>query len=71
MPRCKICLDHLNNNASKRTDEVYLRTINGRDEFVCGFHKEDQRADREQNSKGVVQGHILRTGELDSTTLPN
>lgn len=54
MPRCKICLDHLNNNASKKSDEVYLRTINGRDEFVCGFHKEDKRGDGEQNSGGNV-----------------
>lgn len=55
MPRCKICLDHLSNNASKKTDEVYLRTINGRDEFVCGFHKEEKRGDREQNSGGNVR----------------
>lgn len=54
MPRCKLCLDRLNNNASKKTDEVYLRTINGRDEFVCAFHKEDKRGNREQNSGGDV-----------------
>lgn len=55
MPRCKICLDHLSNSASKKTDEVYLRTINGRDEFVCGFHKEEKRGDDKQNSGGNVR----------------
>ena len=39
--RCNICVDKLHDNASKRTDVLWLRTIRNVDYLVCKFHRRD------------------------------
>lgn len=69
--RCNICVDKLHDNASKRTDVLWLRTIRGVDYLVCKFHRRDNHGEREQNSGPVVQDNVLRTSEPNESALSN
>lgn len=69
--RCNICVDQLHDNASKKTDVLWLRTIRGIDYLVCKFHRRNDHEQREQNSSPVVQDNVQRVGELDESTLSN
>lgn len=69
--RCNICVDKLHDNASKKTDVLWLRTIRGVDYLVCKFHRRDSHEQREQDSRPVVQGNVSRVGELDESALSN
>lgn len=37
--RCNLCLKYLCNGASKKTEELWLREIRGRDYLVCEYHR--------------------------------
>lgn len=53
--RCNICVDKLHDNASKKTDILWLRTIRGVDYLVCKFHRRDNHERRvEPNSERPV-----------------
>lgn len=69
--RCNICVDQLHDNASKRTDVLWLRMIRGRDYLVCKFHRRDNHEQREQAGARVVSDNVPRPGELDESALPN
>lgn len=59
--RCNMCVDRLHDNASNRTDLLYMREINGVDYLVCKFHLEDGYEQRQQIGKGLVSRDIQGT----------
>lgn len=69
--RCNICVDKLHDNASKKTDVLWLRTIRGVDYLVCKFHRRNSHEQREQTSERLVPGNVSRVSEPDEPTLPN
>lgn len=69
--RCNICVDKLHDNASKKTDVLWLRTIQGVDFLVCKFHRRNDHEQREQDGERVVRNYVPRPSELDESTLPN
>lgn len=54
MLRCNICLKRSHNNASVRTDILWLKTIDGRDYLVCKFHRGADNDERERNTETNV-----------------
>lgn len=68
--RCNICLETLNNNATKKTDVLWLRTIRGVDYLVCKFHRRNYGRPK-QTSEGLVPDNLSRVSELDESTLSN
>lgn len=69
--RCNICVDKLHDNASKRTDVLWLRTIRGVDYLVCKFHRRNDHEQRKQVSERVVSNNIPRVSEPDESALSN
>lgn len=51
--RCNKCVGELHDNASKKTDVLWLRTIKGRDFLVCKFHR-GNRENRIKNGERIV-----------------
>lgn len=37
--RCYLCVKLEHNNAAHKTDDLYLRNIDGQDQLVCEFHR--------------------------------
>jgi hypothetical protein len=52
---CNLCVKELRDEASKKTDVLWLRTIRGVDYLVCKFHRRDYYERRESESSRVVQ----------------
>lgn len=52
--RCNLCVKELHDNASKKTDILWLRKIRGIDYLVCKFHRRNNYEQREQNGKRTV-----------------
>jgi hypothetical protein len=53
--RCNLCLEFLCDAASRHTDELYLKNINGRDYLVCEYHL-NGGTNEKSNSRDVVTG---------------
>lgn len=54
--RCNLCVLRQHNNASKKIDSLWLRTIRGRDYLVCQIHRghhESNNQIRERYISGV------------------
>jgi len=68
--RCNLCLEELRDNATKKTDVLWLRTIRGVDFLVCKFHRRDY-VYRKQVSEGVVSNRVPRPSEPNESALPN
>lgn len=51
--RCELCVLTQHNNASKLTDDLTLRTINGRDYLVCEIHR-GNHGKPEENSERII-----------------
>lgn len=64
--RCNLCMASLHNNASKKTDVLWLRTINGRDFLVCQFHRENYGND---NSETIISPLSPTLPRLDEPLL--
>ena len=69
--RCNICVDQLHDNASKKTDVLWLRTIRGIDYLVCKFHRGDYHERREQVSEGLVPSDVQGTSQPNEPALSN
>lgn len=67
--RCNLCMASLHNNASKKTDVLWLRTINGRDFLVCQFHREKYGND--ENIEGTVSPLSPSVSRLSEHLLPS
>lgn len=52
---CNLCVKELRDEASKKTDLLWLRTIRGVDYLVCKFHRRDYHERRESEGGRVVQ----------------
>lgn len=52
--RCNLCIQELRDEASKKTDVLWLRTIKGVDFLVCKFHRRDYYREQKPNSQRVV-----------------
>lgn len=53
--RCNLCIDEQRDDATKKTDVLWLRTIRGIDWLVCKFHRREANYERrESNQQRVV-----------------
>lgn len=50
--RCNLCVEQLRDEASKKTEILWLRTIRGIDFLVCKFHRRDRYERNESNRQG-------------------
>ena len=46
--RCNLCVEQKRDEATRKTDVLWLRTIKGHDKLVCRFHR---RTYEQSNSK--------------------
>lgn len=51
---CNLCIIEQRDEAGKKTDNLWLRTIRGIDYLVCKFHRRDRYERREINSERVI-----------------
>lgn len=51
--RCFVCVSSLHDNASKKTDELYTRNIDGVDQLVCEFHRGNHEK-RTENGEAII-----------------
>lgn len=52
--RCNLCLEELRDDASKKTDILWLITVRGIDYLVCKFHRRDRHERNEFNRQEFV-----------------
>lgn len=53
---CNLCKKYVKDRHIPKTDNLWLRTINGRDYLVCSFHRggyHERQAKVSRNSDGV------------------
>lgn len=65
--RCELCIKNLCDTASRNTDDLKLRTIDGRDYLVCEFHTGGTNEKRTR--EGHISGVLPQTGKSDEQAL--
>ena len=63
--RCNLCLLYQHNNASVKTDVLWLRTVQGRDYLVCKYHRgfNEHRSKNGEGTISDVSQEIQRSSE--------
>lgn len=56
--RCNLCVEEERDEASKKTDNLWLRTIRGIDYLVCKFHRRDYHESNSKRNVPVVQTSV-------------
>ena len=69
--RCTLCVQNLCNGASKKSEDLKLKTINGVDYLVCEFHEGGQPSEQpKQTSAGSVRGNVSGTSTVSEQAYP-